>query len=763
MADEAMERQDEQLPETIGRYEVQDALGYGAMGAVYKAFDPLIKRTLAIKTIRLDIPRASPEYKTFLERFNREARISGTLSHPNIVTLYDIGEAPGGTPFLAMEYVQGETIGHAIERGVKFEPMRVVGLVTQVASALDHAHSKGIVHRDVKPSNLILFENDRVKVTDFGIAKLAGAELTQAGQLLGTPSYMSPEQAMGEKLDGRSDIFSLGVCAFEMLSGEQPFPGNNVTSILYKLVHVDPVEPANLKMHGLIPEKWHEVFGKVLAKKPAGRYQTAAEFVRDLEYCLGSWDVARGPVASAAEGSGRTEAMPVATAHMPALAPGSSREASGIGSTSDSIPETLPERPAPVEALYPKTSVMPVLGGGESGGALDDGVEGTVAMAADELQPAMAPPAEDAIEETVSLNIPGVTRPEQPALDPPVDPADATVVMATDELAPTETRPTEQTPAAPARPHSRLPLGLVLGAAGTFFVVALGVAGFVVLRRGASEPTPQPTPLPPTVAPEPTPFAAGVLLVGSRPEGAAVIVDGEDRGTTPLELTGLGSGVYEVRLSLRGHRPQLESIEISEESPRAERLFTLTKVRRRPTTGLADVTSTPVGAAVSIDGEAVGESPVKGFRLQPGEHAVEISREGYESFSGTVTVVAGKTASLEARLEPIVVPSTPTPEPAVDTTRVYAEREVDNPPRKRSGRPSTFRPKLDRGETISVSISWVVDLEGRTTEVKVVQSGGEKLDKALVSAIRGWRYDPALERGVKVKVRLTRKYTYRTG
>ena len=161
--------------------------------------------------------------------------------------------------------------------------------MSQVAAALDYAHSRGVVHRDIKPSNLIVHEADKVKVTDFGIAKLADSEITHAGALLGTPSYMSPEQAMGEKLDGRSDIFSLGVVAFEMLSGQQPFPGANVTSILYRLVHVDPVEPANLEMNGLVPQKWREVFHKVLAKKAESRYQTASAFVQDLEYCLGAW------------------------------------------------------------------------------------------------------------------------------------------------------------------------------------------------------------------------------------------------------------------------------------------------------------------------------------------------------------------------------------------------------------------------------------------------------------------------------------------
>ena len=251
-------RPPEQIPQTIGRYQVQDSIGYGAMGAVYKAFDPLIKRTLAIKTIRLDIPRQSPQYKSFIERFYHEARISGTLSHPNIVTLFDIGEE-AGIPYLAMEFVEGETISSILERGIRFPPEKVIGLISQIASAVDYAHSKGVIHRDIKPSNLILYEGERVKVTDFGIAKLVSAEITHSGTLLGTPSYMSPEQAMGDKLDGRSDIFSLGVCAFEMLSGEQPFPGTNVTSILYKLVHVDPIEPANLEMNGLVPQKWHRL------------------------------------------------------------------------------------------------------------------------------------------------------------------------------------------------------------------------------------------------------------------------------------------------------------------------------------------------------------------------------------------------------------------------------------------------------------------------------------------------------------------------
>ena len=279
----------EEIPKKVGRCQIVEAIGFGAMGAVYKAFDPLIKRSIAIKTIRLDIPPQSPHYRTFIERFYHEARISGTLSHPNIVTLFDIGETEDKVPFLAMEYIDGETVSDVLNEGRQFRPEQVIGLVSQMAAAIDYAHAKGVIHRDIKPSNIMVHDGEKVKVTDFGIAKLVDSHIIQAGSLLGTPSYMSSEQAMGESLDGRSDIFSLGVVAFEMLSGQQPFPGNNVTSILYKLVHADPVRPHNLEVLGLLPDKWQQVFSKVLSKNPPDRYGTGAVFVSELELCLGSW------------------------------------------------------------------------------------------------------------------------------------------------------------------------------------------------------------------------------------------------------------------------------------------------------------------------------------------------------------------------------------------------------------------------------------------------------------------------------------------
>jgi len=403
-----------EMPQDIGRYQVLESVGFGAMGAVYKAFDPLIKRTLAIKTIRLDIPRQSPQYKSFIDRFYHEARISGTLSHPNIVTLFDIGEE-AGLPYLAMEFVAGDTISSLLEKGTRFKPEKVIGLVSQVASAIDYAHSKGVIHRDIKPSNLMLYESDKVKVTDFGIAKLIDAEMTQSGTLLGTPSYMSPEQAMGEKLDGRSDIFSLGVCAFEMLSGEQPFPGTNVTSILYKLVHVDPIEPTDLEMHGLVPQKWHEVFSRVLAKKPDDRYQTATEFVQDLEYCLGSWFGAMPELAAAEAEAATTTSVPAAEEPVEMT--------------------VMMAAPASAAKAAPPPAKMPVPLSAESA------MEGTVMMTAPPRPPSGPP--------TPPAAAPSTPTPPAPAPVPPAAPeAEGTVMM---------TSPVPPKPAAPPAPPAAAP------------------------------------------------------------------------------------------------------------------------------------------------------------------------------------------------------------------------------------------------------------------------------------------------------------------
>jgi serine/threonine-protein kinase len=267
----------------LGRYEVVRELGKGAMGIVYLAKDPLIGRLVALKTIRLGQNADDDEAKEFQQRFVREAQAAGILNHPAIVTVHDIGQDEGtGVSFIAMEYVEGQNLKEALTQGRPLNFDQIGDIIAQIAEALDFAHSKGIVHRDVKPANIILLEGNRAKITDFGIAKIAsgGANLTSTGQFLGTPNYMAPEQIKGAPVDGRTDIFSLGICFYECLTRRKPFGGDSLTSISYKIVH-EPFPPLH-DINPQIPEGYEDIVGMCLQKDPARRYQRG----RDLALAI---------------------------------------------------------------------------------------------------------------------------------------------------------------------------------------------------------------------------------------------------------------------------------------------------------------------------------------------------------------------------------------------------------------------------------------------------------------------------------------------
>src|SRR5437763_568288 len=257
----------------LGRYEVVRELGKGAMGIVYLAKDPLIGRLVALKTIRAAVHADDDETKEFQQRFIREAQAAGILNHPSIVTVHDIGvDEPTAVSFIATEYVEGQNLKEVLAQGRPLPFEQIGDIVAQIAEALDFAHAKGIVHRDVKPANIILVEGNRAKITDFGIAKIAtGGNLTTTGQFLGTPNYMAPEQIKGAPVDGRTDIFSLGICLYECLTRRKPFGGDSLTSISYKIVH-EPFPPLH-EINPQIPEGYEDVVAMCLAKDPSKRYQ----------------------------------------------------------------------------------------------------------------------------------------------------------------------------------------------------------------------------------------------------------------------------------------------------------------------------------------------------------------------------------------------------------------------------------------------------------------------------------------------------------
>lgn len=316
------------------------------MGMVYRAKDPAMDRVVAIKTI-ISVALKSEQESEFRERFYREARAAGGLAHPGIVPVFDVGEHEG-VPFLVMEFISGRTLAEAIKKGERLTPERACEIGQRIAEALGYAHQRGVIHRDIKPANILLTSKEaygieRPKITDFGVAKLAEGRTTLTGQLLGTPAFMPPEQFTGGPIDGRADLFSLGVVLYWMTTGEQPFPGESITAVSYKVVHTDPVPPR--KLNPWIPARLEAVIMKCLAKSPDERYQTGEEVAADLAKIREQGKV------TAAKATPAPDAPPVATGGDPGAT---------MGSTAmSSAPTMAAQAPAPIAAPQPRVPPQP--------------------------------------------------------------------------------------------------------------------------------------------------------------------------------------------------------------------------------------------------------------------------------------------------------------------------------------------------------------------------------------------------------------------
>jgi serine/threonine-protein kinase len=321
------------VPPKLGKYAIRRELGRGAMGVVYEGFDPVIERTVAIKTIR-------PEHldegaDDMMARFRREAQAAGRLNHPNIVSIYEYGEEKG-VAFIAMEFVKGKELKSYFDEGRRFADKDIARIMGEILGALEHAHRAGVTHRDMKPANVIILESGVVKVADFGLARIETSDLTQAGTIMGTPTYMSPEQFLGTPADGRSDIFSCGVMLYQFLTGERPFTGA-ATTIMRKVLGEEPMAPSQLNT--LLAPGWDAVAKRAMAKKPGERYQTAAAFAADILAVAGG----RAPSA--------------ATAEPDATVLGPSTEATVLGDTAlRSVAQTKPKAVV-AEATLPPMAV----------------------------------------------------------------------------------------------------------------------------------------------------------------------------------------------------------------------------------------------------------------------------------------------------------------------------------------------------------------------------------------------------------------------
>jgi serine/threonine protein kinase len=549
----------------IGRYKIVRELGRGAMGVVYHAIDPNIGRPVAIKTIRLGEGRTPEEQERLRERLFREARSAGMLSHPGIVTIYDV-EQQGELAYIAMEYVDGPTLDHILSEDRPISREQMFSVLAQTSAALDYAHQKGIVHRDIKPANIMIAADGTAKITDFGIAKITtNDQLTMTGTIVGTPHYMSPEQVQGQSIDGRSDQFSLAVIAYEMMTGEKPYTGEHLTTVVYKIVAEEPVPPYRLNptLAGAIDT----VLRKALSKKPDARYATCQEFTQSLEKaCTAN----RGWKTMARGGSLNEPTMVEAAAPRPAVKLPPARNPRAETPTTERTARKSGFGPFLIGVLV-VTAVLAVIGW-KAGPWLAQNTHSEPPAVVSQTKPQPAPAAAN----------PPVAAPQNPEPVTPPDTAPAKTPVT--QTKPSPMPPPQPAPAAePEEPPSR------------------------PVRSATSRPA----------------AVAQSVTVSSSPSGATATLDGrtDTACTTPCSLDA-APGRHAVSVTLPGYDIERREVEIGT-GP-----VELPPVILRAPGGTLMLTTTPTGASISVNGKKLPQTTPVQITLAPGSYMVTVEKDG---------------------------------------------------------------------------------------------------------------------------------------
>jgi serine/threonine-protein kinase len=631
-----------------GRYQIVGELGRGSMGVVYQGYDPVIGRTVAIKTM-LTEGLAGAEFQEYKARFQREAQAAGMLAHPNIVTVYDFGE-DNGVLFLAMEYLEGKSVEELVEEQHLLPVETIVPIFEQVCSALEHAHRNKIVHRDIKPANIMVLDNGLIKVTDFGIAKMMSMGMTQAGQILGTPNYMSPEQVKGRPIDGRSDIFSLGVILYELVTGEKPFGGQNITTVIYKIINVNPPPPRELD--ATIHMGLSYVIQKALAKSPDERYQNCRELAEDLR----NYKNLGGMAAPSATVVLRIPPAPAPVAQPappPAPAPAAPAPEQVVRPMSvQVIPPVTRQRRGASPAVWVLATLlgMAVLGGGGYYFLkLRPSQQATPEVASPGVMPGTAP----------STSAPGPTEAAPPA---GTTTATSGTPVTGEHAEPAPTAATRTEPSTPAPSAPRAAPAPKFGQ----LVVTSNIVGARISIDGRSEPgwvTPHTFPdlaasghnivvskagyddanrsvtveggrtLPLNVE---LSAPSGEINIITIPAGFEILIDGQSFGPSPVRATmAVGPHKYTVK------RPGAEAYESAFEMKSGSiitRRVDLSGGAAAAPTGTVALKTIPPGATVLADGAPVGGQTPTSFRLSAGRHTLTISLAGYRAARREVNV-----------------------------------------------------------------------------------------------------------------------------
>ena len=589
--------------EQIGRYHIEGELGKGAMGLVYRGTDPNIGRTVALKTMRLDVHGIEAE--EMLQRFRNEARSAGVLNHPNIVTIYDAGEADG-LFYMAMEVIEGETLQQLLSKNRVLPVEQVLSVCRQVGEGLDFAHARGVIHRDIKPANIMITTGGLVKIMDFGIAK-AGGGLTSTGQVLGTPNYMSPEQVKGKPLDGRTDLFSLGVVLYEMLTGEKPFGAQNVTTIIYKIVHEDPIPPRELDVS--IHPGLSAVVARALSKTPDLRYQSGEDLATDLEnYKSYGTDLNATQAMTSSMVTATNEQVKAAAATQVMMATQAVAPATDAASVNTSTMSAVPGIATESTQASDSSAKIPVA----------EPVAASVVKAPVVNVPAT--PSKPPAAAKTSSNNKGL-----------IYGGAAVIVLALLGVGLRSMRhasasaPTESATVTPAVPAPVTPAA-------------------TQAETPAAENTEKPNGAipPPTPA---TPVAKGELALTTTPPGATVKVDGKKvASVTPLTQKELAPGKHTIQLSAAGYLPVQKTVEVASGATTTE---SITLVAQQ---GIVKLSSTPAGADIFVDGAATNKKTPAEFTVGKGDHTFMVRLQGYDEAGDLIAVNPGETLTFAPTL-----------------------------------------------------------------------------------------------------------------
>jgi serine/threonine-protein kinase len=544
--------------ERIGRYQIHGELGRGAMGVVYRALDPAIGRTVAIKTIRLTELADVTEHQKLRDRLMREAQSAGILSHPGIVTIYDVAEE-GDVAYIAMEFVNGPTL----DRLAAIAPpdgAQVLQFLNQIAAALDYAHKRGIVHRDIKPANIMIHEHSTAKITDFGVAKIQSHQLTQAGSMVGTPNYMSPEQIRGQAVDGRSDQFSVAVIAYELLTGEKPFTADSIAALAFRIVNDNP-EPVQ-RLNPTLDWPVDTVLRRALSKNPADRYPTCSDFTFALENACRSCRKWKPLPAGAAQNmvTMMDRPAPAAVAAPGVVVPQPPSDPAPVRAAAEEAAST----PRPLRLL--RTVSVAVFGAALVGAMLIGGLQFFERQEPQTNAEAPAPVAEAPVQRAARPS--AMPKPSSDDAAPPVAPPPA----------PEPPKPDAgQEAAAPAVTRPVVPPKPVLGETR----IVTNPPGAFVVVDGASD---QSCTSPCTLGLKPGRHtlsatlagyrrtlrifeaprdaelflnmdrSAGTVIIRSQPPGASVVVDGQQRNEKTPAMLNLPAGPHTIEVIRNGQR-----------------------------------------------------------------------------------------------------------------------------------------------------------------------------------------------------------------